>query len=257
MVPQVEYRGFAHYSKCQPLIDLIKNGTDVHTGTAILVFGVKAEDAKKPKSGTEGKTFRDDAKTINFALIYGMGDPALAESLSVSKADACRFKMQYFDRMIGVEDFISNVKQVILYRGFVRNSFGRRRRLKPEERYKAVNALIQGWAADYIKHKLVDVYAFLRCGNYKSNALMVVHDEIDFEMHKSERHIYGKLRWLLSEFEEYRVPITAGVEVGTPDWGHKEEIDVEFVKPTDEELKDIEEFNFWDGHVFDEKWYCG
>jgi hypothetical protein len=79
----------------------------------------------------------------------------------------------------------------------------------------------------------------------------IVHDELIFEGHKDEMHIRPKLRWLLSEFEEFRAPITAGFEYGAPSWGKKETEEIGFEPLTDEEWKKIKEFDIFDGSVFD------
>src|SRR6185312_7581903 len=89
---------------------------------------------------------RDDGKTINFSLVYGQGDEATARSLKKSVGEAIRFKAQYFAAIPEIQPFINSVHRVTRTRGYIRNWYGRRRRLKYDEAYKAPNALIQGCA---------------------------------------------------------------------------------------------------------------
>ena len=240
---QIEYRLFAHYSKAEGLIQAIINGQDIHRATAAIIYNVpydKVTDEQRTK-----------AKTVNFSLIYGQGDQALADSLKMTVGDAVRFKNRYFANIPEAKPFVDAVERVTRTRGYVVNFYGRRRRLKSDEVYKAPNALIQGCAADYIKHKMVRIYKYLKMNNYKTRMLLVVHDELIFEVHKDEKHLIPKLRWLLSDFETFRVPITAGVEKGNPSWGQKvEPEDVGFEAFIKEEVNAIDNFNVFDGSVF-------
>lgn len=240
---QVEYRGFAHYSQAQSLIEAIKQGHDVHAATAAVLYNKPIEEVTEEE--------RARAKTINFGLIYGQGDELTASSLKLTLSEARRFKDHYFAMIPESQPFISTVHKVVRARGFVKNFYGRRRRLGYDEAYKAPNALIQGWAADYIKHKLVLIYKFLMSHSYKTRMINIVHDELIYEGHKDERHLMPKLRWLLSEFEQYRVPITAGVDIGNPSWGEKQGVDCDFEPLTPEEMERTLAFDVFDGSVYE------
>lgn len=247
---QVEYRLFAHYAKIPSLLEQIANGYDVHTATAATLFGWNMEElAKKIHEGDEEATaIRSRAKTLNFALIYGMGNQALANDLKVSLTEATDIKARYFSTMPEARIFINTVYQVIKMRGFVKNFYGRRRRLDPDDCYKAPNALIQGCAADYIKHKVVDIYKYLNYYNLKTRLINIVHDELVIEVHADDWKCVPILRYLLSDFEQFRCPITAGVEYGNPSWGQKIEPDgVDFTKPASLDYKN---YNVFDGSVF-------
>lgn len=247
---QVEYRLFAHYAKIPSLLEQIANGYDVHTATAATLFGQNMEElAKKVHEGDDEATaIRSRAKTLNFALIYGMGNQALANDLKVSLTEATEIKARYFGTMPEARTFINTVHQVIKLRGFVKNFYGRRRRLDPDDCYKAPNALIQGCAADYIKHKVVDIYKFLKFYKMKTRLINIVHDELVIEIHDSERDKAPTLRWLLSDFKTFRCPITAGAEYGNPSWGQKvEPDDIGFEEPASFEYRS---YNVFDGSVF-------
>ena len=248
---QVEYRLFAHYAKIPSLLEQIANGYDVHAATAATLFGLNLEELveKVHKGDDEATAYRSRAKTLNFALIYGMGNQALANDLKVTLTEATDIKARYFSTMPEARVFINTVYQVIKMRGFIKNFYGRRRRLDSDDCYKAPNALIQGCAADYIKHKVVDIYKFLQFYNLKTRLINIVHDELVIEMHEDETNFAPTLRWLLSDFETFRCPITAGVEYGRPSWGQKfEPDDIGFNKPESFEYKN---YNVFDGSVFE------
>mgnify|MGYP001060144411 CR=1 FL=1 len=234
---QIEYRLFAHYSKAAGLIEAIKKGQDVHKATGSIIYRVPYDEVTDEQ--------RSKAKTVNLSLIYGQGTQATADSLGVDVGEAIRFKEQYFASIPEAKPFIDSVQRVARTRGYIVNYYGRRRRLKTDEVYKAPNALIQGCAADYIKHKMVRIYKFLKLNNYKTRMLLVVHDEIVFEVHKDEQHfILPQLRWLLSEYDDFRVPITAGVEKGNPSWGTKEDFSsVGFAPFSKDELNLIDQYD--------------
>ena len=248
---QVEYRLFAHYAKIPSLLEQIANGYDVHTATAATLFGKNMEElAQKVHEGDDEATaIRSRAKTLNFALIYGMGNQALANDLKVTLTEATDIKARYFSTMPEARVFINTVYQVIKMRGFVKNIYGRRRRLDSDDCYKAPNSLIQGCAADYIKHKVVDIYKYLRYNKLETHMINIVHDELVINFNKNELEHVPVLRWLLSDFEKFRCPITAGVEFGNPSWGQKIEPDnIGFKEPDN---FDYLNYNVFDGSVFD------
>lgn len=249
---QIEYRGFAHYAKAQSLLDAIAKGYDVHAATAADLFHIDAEEFinKYKADDKEIVQLRDRGKTMNFAMIYGVGRDKLALDLKCGLSEADRIKADYFTKFPEAKTFIATVHQVVKYRGYVKNFFGRRRRLSGNDCYKAPNALIQGWAADYIKNKMILMYKYIQYNNLKTKLINIVHDEIIIMAHKSELHHLPYLRWLLSDFTTYRCPITAGAEKGNPSWGEKVtlEEDIGFKEPED---KGYEQYSIYDGQIFD------
>jgi DNA polymerase-1 len=274
---QIEYRLFAHYAKIPSLLSAIENGYDVHAATAALIFHVAVDEflhniheheelsiKRKAMSEAGEDTTEIDAlieslqkyvdmrgkgKTINFALIYGVGINHLSELLDCSTTEATNLKAIYFSQMPEARTFIATVHQVIKMRGFVKNFYGRRRRLDPDDCYKAPNALIQGCAADYIKAKLVDMYKYIQYHGLKTQLILIVHDEIVLAVHKDEQEHIPVFRWLLSDFASFRCPITAGAEKGAPSWGQKlTPPDVGFEEPEDKAYLD---YDVYDGAVFD------
>lgn len=248
---QVEYRLFAHYAKIPGLIESITNGYDVHAATAALLYNKNVDELieKVHKGDEDASALRSKAKTINFALIYGVGQAHLSELLGCSQTEAADIKARYFSTMPEARVFINTVYQVIKMRGFVKNYYGRRRRLDSDDCYKAPNALIQGCAADYIKFKVVDIYKYLQYYNLKTHLINIVHDELVIDVNENELDHVPTLRWMLSEFEKFRCPITAGVEYGNPSWGQKLEPDnIGFKEPESFEYRN---YNVYDGSVFD------
>lgn len=246
---QVEYRLFAHYAKLPALLEQIRGGYDVHAATAATLFGLNLDElVKKVHAGDDEATAaRSRAKTLNFALIYGMGNQALANDLKVPLTEATDIKARYFSTMPEARVFINTVQQVIKMRGYVKNFYGRRRRLDPDDCYKAPNALIQGCAADYIKYKIVRMYKYMMYYGLKTHMINVVHDEVVISFAKDEEHLAPTIRWLMSDFETFRCPITAGSEYSEVSWGNKEEKEVGFAEPEDFEFLNYDVFN---GAVF-------
>lgn len=241
---QVEYRLFAHYAQATGLIALIKDGYDVHQATASIIFNEPIEEVTEDQ--------RSRGKTINFALVYGMGDEALADALNLSLSEAIKMKERYFAGLPEAKPFVNSVQRVCRTRGWIKNFYGRRRRLKSSEVYKAVNSLIQGCAADYIKAKLIRITKYILLNDLDIIPVLPIHDEIIYDVADGMEEYMWTIRWLQSEFEEFRVPITAGVETTSERWGKKTEpSEVKFNLLTKEEVNTIDSYNLFNGKLFD------
>lgn len=243
---QIEYRLYAHYSKEKNLLDSIDNGYDVHAATAALLSHTPLEKFMDLyHSGDKwANDWRVKAKTINFALIYGVGTKHLSELLGCSETEATQIKMDYFAALPCAKPFIDTVQAVIKQRGYVKNFYGRRRRLNPDDCYKAPNSLIQGCAADYIKSKLVNIYKYIKYNHLGIKLINIVHDELIMQVPNDEFDEHAPvIRWLMSDFDNFRCKITAGAEATDKAWSEKEEIDIGFKEPTN--------FDFMDYNVFE------
>jgi DNA polymerase-1 len=248
---QVEYRIFAHYAKSKDLIDAIAKGFDVHAATAALIYDMDLEEFMKLYLAEDPKadSMRANGKTINFALIYGVGLDHLCVLLATDMRSATMLKSKYFESIPEAKPFIDAVHRVIKTRGFVKNLYGRRRRLTSNDCYKAPNSLIQGCAADYIKSKMLLVYKYLKYNKLKSSLVNIVHDEIIYNFYRPEESHLPYLRWLVSDFTAYRCPITAGVDKSSISWGDKQSApDIGFSEPED---KGFEAYDVFNGDVFD------
>ena len=225
---QVEYRIYAHYMRSDHLIDLINRDYDVHAATAALLNREPVDNfIERLHSGDkEAKAQRQRAKTINFALLYGVGVNHLCELLNTSYEEAARVKAEYFAAIPEANTFINKVQQLIIQRGWIRNFYGRRRRLSGSECYKGPNALIQGCAADVVKHRLVVLYNYIQKHGLDTKLINIVHDEVQLQVPEYELNHVPYFLDCLQELESFRTFIKADVEISNSSWADKKEVDV-------------------------------
>lgn len=185
---QIELRIMAHLSKDEGLLKAFAQGIDVHSATAAEVFGVSVEDVTKDQ--------RRSAKAINFGLIYGMSAFGLAKQLDISRPEAQEYVDLYFQRYPGVKDYMDQTKEKAKEQGYVETVFGRRLYL-PEINARngmrrqyaertAINAPMQGTAADIIKRAMIDLDKEIEKGTFDMRMIMQVHDELIFEIKESQ-----------------------------------------------------------------------
>ncbi|MBB3192277.1 DNA polymerase I [Halomonas cerina] len=185
---QIELRIMAHLSGDKGLLEAFAEGRDIHAATAAEVFGV-APDRVTPDQ-------RRSAKAINFGLIYGMSAWGLSRQLHLERGQAQTYIDRYFDRYPGVARYMERIRAQAAEDGYVETVFGRRLYL-PEIRSQnrarrqgaertAINAPMQGTAADIIKRAMIDVDAWLRDENFDAVMVMQVHDELVFEVKKAQ-----------------------------------------------------------------------
>ena len=216
---QIELRIMAHLSGDKTLIAAFQNGEDVHRRTAAEVFGIAPENVSSEQ--------RRYAKTINFGLIYGMGQYGLAKSLGIDNLSAKTFIDRYFARYPGVAEYMQRTKEQAAAQGFVETLFGRRLYL-PDIRNKnanaragaeraAINAPMQGTASDLIKRAMIDVSHWLISDDLQSKLIMQVHDELVLEVPEAELDLVKeKLPQIMAKVDEgmLKVPLVAEVGVG-------------------------------------------
>ncbi|MBP8792585.1 MAG: DNA polymerase I [Lutibacter sp.] len=212
---QIELRIIAALSEDESMIESFKNGEDIHAATAAKVFGVKLSDVTREQ--------RADAKAVNFGIIYGQGAFTLAQQLNKSRAEAKELIDNYYKTFPKLSQFIATQIDLARENGFVETILSRRRYLKninsqnaivrsADER-NAVNAPIQGSAADIIKIAMINIFNKLEEGNFKSKMLLQVHDELVFDVEKTELETIKTL--IKNEMEKaviLAVPLT--VELG-------------------------------------------
>jgi DNA polymerase-1 len=213
---QIELRILAHYSEDPAFVDAFRNDVDIHRQTAGIIFGVPPEEVTKEMRGR--------AKTVNFAVIYGIGPFSLAQRLGISNAEAKEFIDRYFERFPGVRRYLDEQIEIARERGYVETLTGRRRYI-PEITSKnfnirsfgeraATNAPIQGTAADLIKIAMIDIDRELRSTDSGARMLLQVHDELLFETPRGEADAtLAMLREKMEGAAELRVPLR--VETGT------------------------------------------
>jgi len=185
---QIELRLAAHVAEVQPLKDAFKSGLDIHAMTASQVFGV-------PVEGMDPMV-RRRAKAINFGIIYGISPFGLAQQLGIPQGEAKAYIEAYFQRYPGIRDYMERTKKYAREHGYVTTLFGRRCHVpgildkNPARRSfmerAAINAPLQGSAADIIKRAMIRVPPALEKARLKARMLLQVHDELLFEVPEAE-----------------------------------------------------------------------
>jgi DNA polymerase-1 len=215
---QMEMRVFADYMGDPGLLKKIEaGGLDYHDLVAKEVWHVDESDP-------DWKEFRRKAKAINFGLVYGIGDKKLSADLGVSLSEGREYKREYFERMPRAEPFIRMVGKIAEARGYVRNRFNRRYWIDPHRVYVAVNYLVQGTSADLMKNRIVAIQNYIWANRLKSRMLLQVHDEVIFEVHKSETQFFVKKVHALLEERLLTVKLAVDISIGNPGWGSKLEL---------------------------------
>ncbi|MBV8033451.1 DNA polymerase I [Roseateles sp.] len=214
---QIELRIMAHISEDPGLLKAFQEGQDVHRATASEVFGIALDEVSSEQ--------RRYAKTINFGLIYGMGAFGLASALGIEQKAAKDYIERYFTRFAGVKRYMDETKAGAAERGYVSTLFGRRIYL-PEIRggngprragaeRQAINAPMQGTAADLIKLAMLAVQAELDRAGKQSKIVMQVHDELVFEVPEAELDwMRAEVPRLMAGVAQLKVPLLAEVGVG-------------------------------------------
>lgn len=186
---QIELRILAHISEDDHLIDAFKHGADIHTATAMRVFGIE-----RPEDVTSND--RRNAKAVNFGIVYGISDFGLANNLGIPRKLAKEYIETYFERYPGIKNYMETVVREAREKGYVETLFKRRREL-PDINSRnfnvrnfaertAINSPIQGSAADILKIAMISLDKALIDGNFKAKMLLQVHDEIVLEVPEDE-----------------------------------------------------------------------
>ena len=192
---QVELRVLAHIAKIEPLIAAFKNGEDIHALTASEIFST---DIKKITPD-----LRRRAKAVNFGIIYGISAFGLAKQLSISNHEANNFIKKYFDKFPGIKKYMEDTKALCREQGYVETLCGRKcffPKIKDKnfayrsfQERAAINAPIQGTAADIIKRAMIKIYEKNISNNNDCKMLLQVHDELIFEVKESKLEKYQAL----------------------------------------------------------------
>ncbi|HWL64392.1 MAG TPA: DNA polymerase I [Actinomycetota bacterium] len=217
---QIELRVMAHLSQDPILVEVFEKGEDIHTATGSRVFGVGADELTVKH--------RSAAKMINYGLAYGLGASGLAERLNVPKAEAQEIMDTYFEQFGGVTDFLDAVVKQAHADGFTTTLFGRRRylpelgsgnpRVRAIGERQALNAPIQGTAADIMKLAMINVDAALRNEGLGTRMILTVHDELVFEVPLDEKGSADELvEREMTGVCDMRVPLAVDMSSGA-DW---------------------------------------
>ena len=234
-VPQLQYYVFCDYQAVEvrllafylaigigdtSLVHEIKAGLDPHAETAKGLFGTdKITDEQ-----------RQIGKTLNFSIIYGGGSKTIMAQLEVSYLEAKKLLKNYHDTRPGINRLRDSIARTLDARGYIISSHGRR--LHVQDSHKALNALIQGSAADIMREAVVKVDSFLE--PYGSYIVNIIHDEImlDVSLEELDLVCYNVPKLMISEKINKIVPLEVDVEYSTTNWAEKEEYERPSEQPT-------------------------
>jgi DNA polymerase-1 len=218
---QIELRLLADYTKDEILINAFKDNQDIHAETASKVFGVPLEEVTKE--------MRRKAKAVNFGIIYGQTAYGLSEALGISPGEAKAIIEKYFQTYPKIKKYMDETIFSAHKTGYVETLYGRRRYLRDDlsSRIKtirefaeraAINAPLQGTAADLIKIAMIKLYDKLKNSNYKSKIILQVHDELVLEVHKDElEEITSLVKECMELNQPLSVPLVIDIAYG-PTW---------------------------------------
>lgn len=214
---QIELRIMAHLSGDTGLLNAFAEERDIHQATAADVFGLTLDQVSADQRRT--------AKMINFGLIYGMSAFGLASRLGIERSEAKRYVELYFERYPGVRRYMDETRQQARERGYVETVFGRRlylndiasrnAALRQGAERAAINAPMQGTAADIIKRAMIEVDRWLSTSRIPARLIMQVHDELVFEVQReAAEELMGRARELMSAAAELRTSLKVDVGSG-------------------------------------------
>lgn len=217
---QIELRIVAHIAEDTAMIEAFLNDQDIHAATAAAISGTALEDVTPD--------LRRNAKAINFGLIYGMSPYGLTRTTNLTLAEAENFVQAYFERFPGVKNYLDQVRERVIVDGYVSTLLGRRRYFPQLEQgssvnemvrsralREAINAPIQGTAADIIKLAMLDLPEELEKSGLKATMLLQVHDELVFECPSGELHATADLvEKVMQKAYELDVPLKTDTKFG-------------------------------------------
>jgi len=213
---QMEVRTFLKYVNSPESVAMLNSGLDLHTSSTKLVFAKEVAGLSEKSKTFEH--YRQMVKAINFGIIFGMGDKALARAMSEEIKYAREMKKKYVDKLGGADKFMKAVIDTVERRGWVKNMFGRVYLVNPKVAYKAINYLVQGTSADILNERMCELYELLK--DKKSNMLLQIHDEVIVEVHDDEWYLVPQIKDCLENIA-LDIPMIVSVEICQPSWANK------------------------------------
>jgi len=214
---QIELRLLAHFSQDAVLVDAFKHDKDIHLQTAIALFGEEEAAAK-----------RSVAKTVNFGLLYGMGQKKLSETLGISTKEAKEIIEKYFASFPTVKSYFRSIVDGSKEKGYIETLLGRRRYFDYENAtpmFKAaferesVNSVFQGSASDLIKLSMNKIHILIREENLNAKMLLQIHDELIFEVDAGDADVLAqRFREVMESIMVLNIPLKASLNIGD-NWG--------------------------------------
>ena len=214
---QIELRVLAHIAGDEKLVEAFRNDMDIHTKTAMDVFGVEKDEVTS--------NMRRHAKAVNFGIVYGISDYGLSQSLDITRKEAGEFIKKYLESFPGVKEYMDDIVQDAKQKGYVTTLMNRRRylpeitsrnfNLRSFAERTAMNTPIQGSAADIIKKAMIDMAARLKEENLQTRMLLQVHDELIFEAPEDEIETLKKIvPEVMENAMELEVPLKVDYSYG-------------------------------------------
>ena len=214
---QIELRVFAHMSKASNLIEAFNNNLDIHTKTAMDIYGVKKEDVTS--------SMRRNAKAVNFGILYGISSFGLSEDLGINVKDAKVFIDNYLKTYPGIKDYMNSLIKSAHDNGYVETIFGRKRiidelenknyMVRTQGERMALNTPIQGTSADILKIAMIEIYNELSKRNLKAKMIIQVHDELLIDCPKNEKdEVISIIKDKMENACKLSVPLKVDIECG-------------------------------------------
>ena len=210
---QIELRLLAHFSEDPVLVDAFRHDKDIHRQTAVALFGEEEADAK-----------RNIAKTVNFGLLYGMGQKKLSETLGITTKEAKEIIERYFESFPTVKHYFRSLVDRSKEQGYIETLLGRRRyfdyenatpMFKAAYERESVNSVFQGSASDLIKLSMNKIAKTIKKENLRAKMLLQIHDELIFEVDASEAQELGeRFQKIMQEIKELHIPLKASMNIG-------------------------------------------
>jgi len=214
---QIELRLLAHFSQDSVLVDAFNSDKDIHLQTAIALFGEDEAQAK-----------RSVAKTVNFGLLYGMGQKKLSDTLGITTKEAKEIIERYFESFPTVKTYFRSIVDDSKHFGYVETLLKRRRYFDYENaspmfrsayERESVNSVFQGSASDLIKLSMNQIHNVIKDEKLNAKMLLQIHDELIFEVDESEAEVLGdRFREIMENIMELRIPLKASLNIGKH-WG--------------------------------------
>jgi DNA polymerase-1 len=214
---QIELRLLAHFSQDPTLVDAFKHDKDIHMQTAIALFG---EDEAAEK--------RSVAKTVNFGLLYGMGQKKLSDTLGITTKEAKGIIEKYFESFPTVKSYFRSIVDYSKEYGYIETLLKRRRyfdyenatpMFKAAYERESVNSLFQGSASDLIKLSMNEIHKVIREESLHAKMLLQIHDELIFEVDASQAELLGeRFKTIMEDVMELNIPLKASMNIGD-NWG--------------------------------------
>jgi len=214
---QIELRLLAHFSEDKALLEAFNNGLDIHMATAIKLFGEEDAEAK-----------RGYAKSVNFGILYGMGQKKLSVELGISTTEAKEIIKNYFEAFPTIQNFLAKIQDNVKNIGYVETILERRRIFDYENATgmqkaafmrESINAVFQGSAADLIKLSMLEIESYIKEEKIDASMLLQIHDELIFEVkEESVEEVGEKLKFIMKNIMKLNVPLECSVSIGDS-WG--------------------------------------